>query len=111
MKQVERTEKGRREGARGRERWKESIGVEEKKEGQRGLEREKRETLRRKGRHSQGWICPFFSALAWSQRKVGALKSVAFSDTQFRLVKGEKRNKVCQCLWGLSLPAASSLDG
>ncbi|EDL75318.1 rCG23721 [Rattus norvegicus] len=41
LKQVERTEKGRREGARRSEEWKESIGVEEK-EGQMGLQREER---------------------------------------------------------------------
>lgn len=41
LKQVERTEKGRREGARRSEGWRESIG-EEEKEGQMGLQREER---------------------------------------------------------------------
>lgn len=42
LKPVERTEKGRREEARGSERWKERVGIEEKREGQIVLEREKR---------------------------------------------------------------------
>lgn len=42
LKQVERTEKGRREEARGSKRRKESIGIEEKREGQIRLEREER---------------------------------------------------------------------
>lgn len=41
LKQVEQTEKRRREGARRSERWKESIGVE-KKEEQIGSERDER---------------------------------------------------------------------
>lgn len=45
---------------------------------------------RQTGLHNQGWICPLLSTLTWGQRKVGTLKNVAFSDTQFRLIVGRK---------------------
>lgn len=48
---------------------------------------------RQKGLHNQDWICPLLPTLAWGQGKVGTLKSVAFSDAQFRLVEGRKETK------------------
>lgn len=95
---------------RGSERWKESTGVG-KREGQIGLEREERNS--RAGKAPQpGLGLPVLSALAWGQRKVGALRSVAFSVTQFRSVKGRKeRRRVSASRAGLSLPVASSVEG
>lgn len=69
--------------------------------------REKRETARQTGLHNQGRICPLLSTLAWGQRKVGTLKNVAFSDTQFRLIVGRKGVSVP--LWRLLLPPARPL--
>lgn len=69
--------------------------------------REKRETARQTGLHNQGRICPLLSTLAWGQRKIGTLKNVAFSDTQFRLIVGRKGVSVP--LWRLLLPPARPL--
>lgn len=87
LKQVERTEK-EQEGARDGEK-----ALERRRRKDRWDCKEKRETARQKGLHNQGWICPLLPTLAWGQRKVGTLKSVAFSDTQFRLVKGRKETR------------------
>lgn len=75
LKQVERTEKGRREGGRRSARWKESFGVE-KKEGQIGLEREERNN--KAERAPQPGLALFFafssslgSEKGWGTQKCG----------------------------------------
>lgn len=75
------------------------------KEGRTDSVRERKEKQQgRKGSTTKAESVLLLSALAWGQKKVGALKSVAFSDTQFRLVKGRKEtrcvsaSRVCRLL-------------
>lgn len=73
LKQVERTEKGRREGARGIERWKGSIGVE-KKEGQIGLEREERNSKAERAPQPRLELSFAFSSSLGSEKGWGTQK-------------------------------------